>query len=159
MQGRRHEGEVRSANGDLCGSDPSVRQAQVVAADTKWPASPPRQQHIRAHKGNAKNTNATCGDRRKTDHARTEIGPQQQHGARKAYQAEPDSKCTEQDDPTDLDRSEAEAGVEAIAQGATAEDGNADIVADRKAHKGRQSDFPVGERAPDMANRQRIEPG
>ena len=62
-------------------------------------------------------------------------------------------KCAEQDDPNHP----SEAGIEAIAESAAAEDGNANIVASWKADKRSQSEFSVEGACPALRNREPIE--
>lgn len=130
-----------------------------MAAEAQRPPHPPGEQDIAAHQRGAQDAEGPrrCG--RQADQARHHIRPQEEHEPAERQEAEPDGRAAEQDDLANLEGAEAEAGIEAVAQGAAAERSDADIVADGETHERSQSDIPIGQRPADIADAERVEAG
>jgi hypothetical protein len=85
--------------------------------------------------------------------------PDQQHGAAERREPERDGDAAEHDDPADVARRQAPAGVEPIAHGTAAGGREANRVADRDAGERDERNPVVGKVAPGVADAERIESG
>ncbi len=150
------EGPVERARQELRRHEARVWERDLpLAHDERRPAHD-RRDDVRRDRDRQQHADEPRAGERQMQRRRQRARRHDEDDRAQRRQAEPERQRAERDDARHFARGESPAGVEAVAHGAAAQEGDAGGLAERKAQERRQRRAPVGQGTFDVAARERV---